>query len=62
MLTSSTILCAAANMRRKKGKANVDAIAKVFTSLVCRGKIRSEIRWWIKKARYNLKYNSHTGG
>ena len=44
MLTSRTILCAAANMRRKKGKANVDEIAKVLTSLVCRGKIRSAIR------------------
>ena len=43
MLTSNTILCAAAYTRRKKGKANVYGISKVFTSLACRGQIRSAI-------------------
>ena len=44
MLTSSTILCAEANMRRKRGQSSAKERAKVFTALVCRGKIRSATR------------------
>ena len=44
MLTSSTILCAEALIKRRQGNAKPIERAKVFTSLVCRGKIRNAMR------------------
>ena len=44
MLTSSTILCAEAKMRQKRGHSSAKERAKVFTALVYRGKIWSAMR------------------
>ena len=45
ILISSTILCAEANLRHKRGKISIKERAKVFSSLVCRGKVRAAIRY-----------------
>ena len=45
MLNSSTIICAEAYMNRKRGGLNTEERAKAFSSLICRGKIREDIRY-----------------
>ena len=45
MLVSNTVMCAEAQMGRKKGAMKVTERAKVFSSLICRGKIRAAIRY-----------------
>ena len=49
LLTSSTILSAKAKMSCKRGQSNVKEYAKVFSSLVCRKKICSAIRYACKR-------------
>ena len=51
MLTPSTILCAEANVRRKRGKSNAKERAKVLTSLAHRGNIRSVMRHACKRGK-----------
>ena len=44
MLILSLILCAEGNMPRKTGTIKESERAKIFSSLICRDKIRSAIR------------------
>ena len=45
MLISSTVLCAEAQMNRKRGVLTIKERAKIFSSLICRGKLRAAIRY-----------------
>ena len=45
MLNSRTIICAEAYMNRKRGGINTKERARAFSSLICRSKIREDIRY-----------------
>ena len=54
MLTSRTILCVESTMKRKRVSTKTTERAKVFTSLVCRVKIRNAIRHSCKRDKGGL--------
>ena len=45
MLASSIVLCAEAQMNRKRGIITIKERAKIFSTLICRGKMRAAIRY-----------------
>ena len=45
ILISSTVLCALANLRCKRRQISIKERVKVFSSLVCRSKVRAAIRY-----------------
>ena len=45
VLASSTVLCAEAQMNRIRGIVTIKERAKIFSALICRGKMRAAIRY-----------------